>query len=67
MVAINNRHAGGIVAAVFEATKAVEQNGSGFRATYVTNDSTHTKFCHQREMRANRTNLSKKVAAERER
>ena len=41
LIAVHDRDAGRIVAAVFEATKTIEQNGCRFRASDVTNYSTH--------------------------
>src|SRR5437016_5133618 len=41
LVAVYDRDAGGIVAAVFEATKTIEQNGRCFGASNVTNDATN--------------------------
>ncbi len=43
MIAINDGDASGIVAAIFEATKSIEQNGRSLRAPDITDDSTHTR------------------------
>ena len=41
MVAIDDRHAGGIVAAVFEPAQPINQDGRGLRSTDISNDATH--------------------------
>ena len=41
VLAITDRNPGGIVAAIFEATQTVEQDGSCFRTSDVTDNATH--------------------------
>ncbi len=41
MVTIDDRDAGGIIAAVFEPAQPIEQDGRGFRSTDVSNNATH--------------------------
>ena len=41
MIAVDNRHPGGVVAAIFEPAQPIEQDGRRFRSADVTDDATH--------------------------
>ena len=54
MVAIDDRDPGGIVAAIFQPAQTIEQDGSCFRSTDVSDDATH-KLGRKRDTDAHST------------
>ena len=59
MVAVHNRHAGGVVAAIFEAAQTIEQDGRSLRSSDIANNSAH-KLRSDRDTNALR--ISKRAA-----